>query len=397
MPPVSKAANNKGSAGRSHAKSARPDEKPITLALQGGAAHGAFVWGVLDRLLEEERLTIEGVSGTSSGAINAVLLAFGLIDGNRADARALLARFWRRISEESEDRRWTANMLFRLARSRIMQISRKEALFDLMSRILLPYDFDPQTMDPLRSTIAELVDFDRLRDSETIKLFINATNVATNANRIFDDSTVSLDAVCASCCLPYLFEAVEVEGERYWDGGYMGNPTIYPLIYHCDTSDVVMVLTTPLAPKGLPESSADILTRVSQVSFTSAFMREMRAIAFVTDLIKQGHISDEAGLRKIHMHAVAPQADDPSFGVEERFNAEWTFFETMRDKGSAAAQLWLDDAFDTIGERSSIKVRGLFSSSNAGCGCWSLGASVTSLAGQVRNPPHKFNCSRPSN
>ena len=354
-------ANTKAGKGRGvTSTSTAITRKAITLALQGGAAHGAFVWGVLDRLLEEERLVIEGVSGTSSGAINAVLLAYGLIDDDRAAARAVLGRFWKRISEASEDRRWTANMLFRLARSRIMQISRKDALFDLMSRILLPYDFDPQTMDPLRSAIDEAVDFERLRRETTMPLFINATNVSTNANRIFNGDDVSLDAVCASCCLPYLFDAVEIDGERYWDGGYMGNPTIYPLIYHCATNDVVMVLTTPLGPKGRPQTSADILTRVSEVSFTSAFLREMRAIAFVTDLVERDLVSPEAGLRKIHMHAVAPMAGDPSFDVAQRFNAEWGFFEGLREKGRGAAETWLADAFPLLGERSSIDVETLF-------------------------------------
>lgn len=357
----SKTARAKRSAGGAPDKPPFAKTKSVTLALQGGAAHGAFVWGVLDRLLEDERLEIEGVSGTSSGAINAVLLASGMIGGDRTVARDLLARFWRHVSDACEERRWTVGMLFRLARSRIMQISRKDALFDLMSRILLPYDFDPQTMNPLRSSIGAMVDFERLRQSSTIRLFVNATNVATNANRIFDNADVSLDAVCASCCLPYLFDAVEVDGERYWDGGYMGNPTIYPLIYHCATSDVVMVLTTPLGRKERPESSADILTRVSEVSFTSAFMREMRAINFVTELIERGHVSEASGLRRINMHAVAPQADDPEFDVAQRFNAEWGFFQGMRSKGRAAAQAWLDDAFPKLGESSSIDVGGLFS------------------------------------
>jgi NTE family protein len=334
--------------------------KRVTLALQGGAAHGAFVWGVLDRLLEDERLEIEGVSGTSAGAINAVLLAYGMIDGDPAAARALLARFWTRISEASEERRWSGSMLFRLARARITQLARKDAFFDLMSRILLPYSFDAETMDPLRAVIGETVDFERLRAAAPMRLFINATNISTNENRIFDKSEVSLDAVCASCCLPYLFDAVEIEGERYWDGGYVGNPTIYPLIYDCDSADVVMVLTTPLGPKPAPEAAADIMTRVSQVSFTSAFMREMRAIAFVTDLIERDLVSPEAGLRKIHMHALAPDADDPSFDVAQRFNADLPFLEDLRDKGRAAAEAWLAEAFAKVGERSSINVEGLF-------------------------------------
>jgi NTE family protein len=334
--------------------------KRVSLALQGGAAHGAFVWGVLDRLLEDERLEIEGVSGTSAGAMNAVLLAYGLIDGDRDAARALLARFWHRISEASEERRWSGSLLLRLARARIRQLGQKDAFFDLMSRLLLPYNFNAETMDPLRAVIGELVDFERLRRERPLPLFINATNISTNENRIFDGGQISLDAVCASCCLPYLFDAVEVEGERYWDGGYMGNPTIYPLIYECESADVVMVLTTPLGPKPAPDTAADILTRVSQVSFTSAFMREMRAIAFVTDLIERDLVSPEAGLRKIHMHALAPDADDPSFDIAQRFNAALPFLEDLRDKGRAAAEAWLADAFDKLGERSSIDVEGLF-------------------------------------
>lgn len=334
--------------------------KPIVLAVQGGAAHGAFVWGVLDRLLEDGRVEIEGVSGTSSGAINAGLLAYGLIGNDRTRARKVIANFWQRISEACEARRWTANMLFRLLRSRIMQITKKDALFDLMSRILLPYDFDPFTMDPLRATIGEAIDFESLRAGPTIKLFVNATNIATNKNRIFDNSNVSLDAICASCCLPYLFDAVTIEGERYWDGGYMGNPTIYPLVYNCEAADVVLVMTTPLGPKPEPQSSAHILTRISQVAFTSAFMREMRAIAFVTDLLEAGHISKAAGLRKIRMHAIAPPADDPGFATEESFNVEWRFVETLFEKGRAAADEWLINAYPKVGKQSSVDVKAEF-------------------------------------
>ena len=185
-----------------------PHKKKVVLALQGGAAHGAFVWGVLDRLLEDERLEIEGVSGTSSGAVNAALLASGMIDNDREQARKLLETFWRRLSESFTKRRWNTPTLLRLLRSQLMRVSRKEAFFDVMSRILLPYSINPKTMNPLRSVIKECVDFERLRVEKPIKLFINATNIATNANRVFKGDEISLDAVCASCCLPYLFDAV---------------------------------------------------------------------------------------------------------------------------------------------------------------------------------------------
>ena len=334
--------------------------KPITLALQGGAAHGAFVWGALDRILEDERLQIEGISGTSSGSINAVVMASGLADGGREAARRKLERFWRRISEESENRRWTAGMALRLLRSRIVRISRKDAFFDVMKRILLPYDFDPFSMDPIRSVIGEVVDFEALRRDDTVKLFINATNVATNRNRIFHRADISADAVCASCCLPFLFDAVEIGGERYWDGGYMGNPTIYPLIYHCGSSDVVMVLTTPLGPREPLTNSAHILNRISQVSFTSAFMREMRAIAFVTNLLQRDLVSPEAGLRIIHMHAIAPPTGDPRFHANSRFNAEWDYFKALFEQGRTAATDWLAASADKIGHESSVDIETSF-------------------------------------
>lgn len=334
--------------------------KPIVLAVQGGAAHGAFIWGALDKLLEDGRVEIEGVSGTSSGAINAGLLAYGLIGNDPVHAREVISYFWRRISKACEARRWTASMAFRLLRSRFMQISKKDTLFDLMSRILLPYDFDPFTMDPLRSTIGEAIDFERLRAGPAIKLFVNATNIATNKNRVFDNFDITLDAICASCCLPYLFDAVSIEGERYWDGGYMGNPTIYPLVYNCKAADVVMVMTSPLGPRPIPQSSADILSRISQVSFASAFMREMRAITFVTDLLEAGHISKDAGLRKIRMHAIAPPADEQTFSGEESFNVERRFMDKLFEKGRAAASEWLENAFPEVGRQSTLDIKSEF-------------------------------------
>lgn len=335
------------------------DKKKVVLALQGGAAHGAFVWGVLDRLLDDERLEIEGVSGTSSGAVNAALLASGMIGYDPARAQKLLETFWRRLSDEFTRRRWSTPALLRLLRFQLMRVARKEAFFDVMSRVLLPYHINPKTMNPLRKVIGDCIDFERLRADTPIKLFINATNIATNANRIFDTSEISLDAVCASCCLPFLFDAVEIDGEHYWDGGYIGNPTIYPLIYECQSLDVIMVLTSSLAPKPAPKTSADILNRISEVSFKSAFMREMRAISFVTDLLENGHVAEEASLRKINVHVIAPPSDDLDQEDQGAFNAKFSHFETLRDNGRAATQAWLDESYGDIGVRSSFDLKGL--------------------------------------
>ncbi|MGH1419806.1 MAG: patatin-like phospholipase family protein [Hyphomicrobiaceae bacterium] len=334
--------------------------KKVVLALQGGAALGAFGWGVLDRLLQDDRLNIEGVSGTSSGAVNAALLAYGMIGGDRDQARTLLAKFWARISEESEQRRWGRLRSLRLLGSQILQFRRKEVFFEVMSRILLPYQFDPVTMDPLRAVIDESIDFDRLRSSDTISLFVNATNIATNKNRVFARDEVSLDALCASCCLPFLFDAVTIDAEQYWDGGYMGNPTIYPLINDDSPLDIILVLTSNLESRIEPKTSAEIVNRVSQVSFTSALMREMRAIKFVTELLDNGFVKPEAGLRRVNIHIIAPKANDPEFDSVKNFNADWHYMKRMKENGSQTADAWLQESFSKIGHRSSVDLEAMF-------------------------------------
>jgi NTE family protein len=316
----------------------------VVLALQGGSAHGAYIWGVVDRLLEEDGPTIEGVTGTSSGAVNAALLAYGLIDGDRQAARDLLGRFWRRISEESEARRWTAHMLLRLLRPHILRIGQKAGFFDVMARILLPYDFDPSTMEPLRSVIDECIDFDRLRSADTIGLFVNATDIETTDNRVFTRAEMTLDAVCASCCLPFLFEAVEIDGRQYWDGGYMGNPTIYPVIYEGGTDDVILVLSAPLGIGAVPETSAGILSRVTQISFSSALQRELRAINFVTDLLDRDLVKPKSGLRRITLHRIEPAAPFDDGRKNRSFDAEWSFLRRLCDRGRADAERFLQTA-----------------------------------------------------
>ncbi len=334
--------------------------KKVLLALQGGAALGAFGWGVLDRLLEDQRLEIEGASGTSSGAVNALLLAYGLIGGEREAARGVLKRFWQRISEESGRRRWGRLSSLPLLSSRMLQIRRKDVFLKVMSRLLLPYQFDPVTMDPLRQVIAETVDFDRLRTSKTIKLFINATNIATSKNRVFVRNEISLDAVCASCCLPFLFEAVEIDGERYWDGAYLGNPTIYPLIYEGNSLDIILLLTSHLQSDIEPKTAADIIKHVNQVSFSSTLMREMRAIRFVNELVENHLVAEEAGLRKVNVHIISPPPNDPAFDASRNFNVDRDDMMEMRDCGRAITDAWLEEHFDAIGQSSTIDLETLF-------------------------------------
>jgi len=338
----------------------KPKPKRVLLALQGGAALGAFGWGVIDRLLGDDRLEIEGASGTSSGAVNALLLAYGMIGNDRANARSLLEHFWHRISEESETRRWRTLQSLSLLGMKLLQIRRKEVFLEAMSRLLLPYQYDPVTMDPLRKVLGETIDFDRLQTSQTIKLFINATNISTSKNRVFEREEMSVDAVCASCCLPFLFDAVEIDGEHYWDGGYMGNPTVYPLIYGCSSLDVILVLTSHLESKAVPATSAEIINRVSQVSFSSSLMREMRAIHFVTRLVDKGHVTKDAGWRRMHIHIISPPSYDPEFDAARSFNAERPTMQNMHERGRQITDDWLRDNFNALGHRSTVDLETLY-------------------------------------
>lgn len=334
--------------------------KKVLLAMQGGAAFGAFGWGVLDRLLADERLEIEGVSGTSSGAVNAAVLTYGLIGHDRDRARKLLDHFWQCISAESESRRWGRFRSLRLLGSKLFHIHRKEIFLEVMSRVLLPYNYNPATMEPLRGVIDKIIDFERLAAADTIKLFVNATNVATGRNRVFSREEITLDALCASCCLPFLFDAVSVNGDRYWDGGYMGNPTIYPLIYNCTSHDIILVLTSPLAAKVQPTTAAEILNRVSEVSFTAALVREMRAISFVTGLIANNLVSPDANLRKVNVHIIAPPEGDKDFASAMNFRAERAHIERMQARGHDVTDTWLRENFAHLGTRSTVDLEALF-------------------------------------
>jgi NTE family protein len=223
--------------------------KTVNLALQGGGAHGAFAWGVLDRLLEDERLTFEGISACSAGAMNAVVLAHGLAEGGRDGAKASLADFWQRISRSALFSPLQPSPIDRLTRNHSLETSPAFVMLDLVTRTLSPYQFNPANYNPLRDILAEAVDFEGLRKSAAVKLFLSATNVCTGKVKIFRNEEVSLDAVMASACLPHLFQAVEVDGERYWDGGYMGNPALRARISWWSTSTRSSAATSPGRPR----------------------------------------------------------------------------------------------------------------------------------------------------
>jgi NTE family protein len=331
--------------------------KTINLALQGGGAHGAFTWGVLDRLLEDERIGFDGISATSAGAMNAVVLAYGLAEGGRAGARKALTNFWRRISHAAAFGPLQPTPLDRMLGNRALEWSPAFLMFDLMTRLLSPYQLNPTNYNPLREVLLQTVDFEVLHTARCpVKLFLSATNVRTGKIKVFDNAALNADVVLASGCLPFIFQAIEIDGEHYWDGGYMGNPAIYPLIYHCDSADVVIIHINPIERPDLPRTAGEIMNRINEISFNSSLMREMRAINFVTKLIEE-KASCADSLRRMYIHAIAAEDVMTKLGVSSKLNADWEFLTYLHDAGRETAETWLRANFDDLGARSSADIR----------------------------------------
>ena len=323
----------------------------VDLALQGGGSHGAFTWGVLDRLLEEPWLRIEAISGTSAGAMNAALLADGWVQGGAEGARATLDTYWRRVSQAAVFSPVQRSPLDRLMGRWTLDTSPAYVMMDLMARVLSPYDLNPLGLNPLRRILTETIDFGRLT-SAPIRLFITATNVRTGRGRIFRNKEITPDVLLASACLPTMFQAIEIDGEAYWDGGYMGNPAIFPLIYGCESADIVIVHINPLFRAEVPHSADDILNRINEISFNSSLMREMRAVSFVTKLVTQKRI--DGGLKHVLIHSISDDAFMGALTPTSKFNADWDFLIFLRDQGRKCADKWLADNFAKLGVESSV-------------------------------------------
>jgi len=338
---------------------AHDNRKAINLALQGGGAHGAFTWGVLDRLLEDGRFSFDGISATSAGAMNAAVMAQGLMAGGPETARKALEAFWRRISHMSHASPIQQSWLDKALGGWSLDYSPSYATFDFMSRVFSPYQFNPANLNPLRELLLDVIDFDRLRQCTITRLFIAATNVRSGKVKVFETPELSAEVLLASACLPFLFQAVEVDGEHYWDGGYMGNPAIFPLIYHCDSKDVLIVHVNPIERDDVPTSATEILNRVNEISFNSSLMREMRAIQFVTDLIDGGKITN-GGLKKMNIHSIEAQDVMAKLGVSSKLNPDWGFLTYLRDRGRESAEEWLDGNYEAVGRNSTVDIAARF-------------------------------------
>ncbi|MFZ4690089.1 MAG: patatin-like phospholipase family protein [Polymorphobacter sp.] len=335
------------------------NSKKVNLALQGGGAHGAFAWGVLDKLLEDGRVTFDAVSATSAGAMNASVLGYGLTIGGAEGAREELEKFWKKISDEGAKGPLQPSFIDKALGNHSLDYSPVFMMMDILSRIMSPYELNPMNINPLRKVLESSIDFNVLREGCPIKLFLSATNVRTGKVRMFENHEIGPDQVLASGCLPFMFQTVEIDGEGYWDGGYMGNPAIFPLIYGSKTNDVVIVHINPLNRPEIPKSAKDIMNRINEISFNSSLMREMRAIAFVSHLIDDGQLTDDKH-RRMLIHSIQDEDFMNSLGVTSKLNPDWGFMKKLRDVGRESATKWLDEHFDDVGVKSSTDIHTSF-------------------------------------
>jgi NTE family protein len=322
--------------------------KPISLALQGGGAHGAFTWGVLDAILEDGSLDPKAITATSAGAMNACALAMGRVRGGTEGAREALEDFWRAVSRAGGPfQSATATGWF--------------PWLDAVNRVFSPYNVNPFNIDPLSEILAEHIDFDAVHACEETDLFIAATDVETGRARVFKDGEVTLEAVRASATLPFTHQAVEIDGVPYWDGGFTGNPALWPLFYADTPRDLVIIHINPMHRAGTPKSAEEIMNRANEITFNASLLAELRAIAFVKRLIGDGMVDpDKAHLRDILVHSIKADTALEAYPASTKYDTRWSFLTELRDQGREAAFKWLERCAKSIGERSTIDLKAEF-------------------------------------
>ncbi|MGY6549132.1 MAG: patatin-like phospholipase family protein [Roseinatronobacter sp.] len=328
----------------------------IDLALQGGGAHGAFTWGVLDRILEEDRLEIEGISGTSAGAMNAAMLAMGLATGDRATAREVLTAFWRKTSEAARFSPFQRGPWERLTGNWSLDNSPAFITMDLMARLISPYSLGSMAGNPLRDLLCELLDFKRLATGP-VKLFVTATNVHTGQGRVFRRDELTADVLLASACLPTLYQAVEIDGIPYWDGGFFGNPTMSPLVRECDSHDTFLVQINPVVRPQTPRTAREIASRLNEISFNAPLLKELRTMALMRKVIDPGHPEAKA-LAEMRLHRITSDLM-VTLGHSSKLNAEWPFLQMLFEEGRKAATEFGRAHHQDVGVRSTYDIDAL--------------------------------------
>jgi NTE family protein len=328
--------------------------RPIALALQGGGAHGAFTWGVLDQLIEDGRLSFEAVSGASAGAMNAVVMADGWTEGGPDGARAQLERFWRAMSLDGEFSLAQRSVFDRLLMpSPLNGFGLATFWANIWNATTTPYSRNPLDINPLKDFLEREIDFARVRACTAFKLAISATNVETGRIRVFTRDELTAEHVMASACLPSVFQAVEIDGVPYWDGGYMGNPALFPLFYGLSTRDILLVQINPITRKGTPRTPAEIENRLNEITFNASLLSELRAVAFVNRLVAAGDLKPPR-YQQVLMHRIALSESLSDVDAASKTSARWDFFQTLKNAGRKAARRWLKAHADDVGRRGTL-------------------------------------------
>lgn len=351
-------------------KGAAPAIAPLDIALQGGGSHGAFTWGVLDRLLEDESIVMDGLSGTSAGALNAAVLLTGWAADGRAGARAALQAFWHDVSAAPGIfgggatqvwRDWAAlNPFWPATPLSAFNLDHHPAYawFSTMVGQVSPYQFNPLGANPLQALLQRHVKESAMRQGP-MQLFVTATAVQTGQPRIFSGNDLSIEALMASACLPQLFKAVEIDGQAYWDGGYSGNPALWPLIYRTPAMDILLVRIDPLQRPGVPQSSGDIQDRINEITFNATLASEMRAIHFVERLVREGSV-DPGRYKALRLHMLADDEGLASLKPSSKLNTDLAFLKRLHGLGRDAADRWLRAHRADLGRRATLDIRSAF-------------------------------------
>lgn len=345
------------------------ESKKINLALQGGGSHGAFTWGVLDALLEDGRLTFDAITATSAGSMNAIMLLAGMQQSGTDGARRLMEEFWKRVSQagnvfsgvQDEAARQVSSVNPFLGNLMRWQVNPAAAgcAFSAWSNTLSPYQFNPFDLNPLRDIVAALVDFKKLRDYAGTRLFITATHVESGQPAVFDLKDINVDVVMASATLPSIFKAVKIKGEHYWDGGYMGNPSLWPLFYSSTSKDILIIHVNPLVRNEVPKDSAAIENRLNEITFNSSMLHELRAISFVQKLLQKNMLKEEARplYKDILLHSIRAEQAMRGLTVASKFDTSWSFLQELKKLGQAHGRKWLEKTFSEVGIRSSVDIQ----------------------------------------
>ncbi len=336
--------------------------KQIDIALQGGGSHGAFTWGVLDRLLEIDDLEIVGISGTSAGAMNAVALAQGLSDGGPEHARQLLRKYWGEVSDMAKTSPFRRNWWDKASGNWSLETSPGFIMSQFVQQMVSPYQFNPLDINPLEDLVRACFDFDKINAAGGPKVFLSATNVRTGRPKIFRQPDISVEAVMASACLPQLYKAVEIDGEAYWDGGYVGNPPLFPLVDETDVRDVVLVQVNPLERPDIPKTPYEIMNRLNEITFNASLTKELRSLGFLWELINHEKL-ERSAYRDARLHRIEAQDAMCALSVSSKMNAEKEFLDYLFKIGRDTAERWVREAYPSVGKESTWRPREIFEES----------------------------------